>query len=64
MRCPKHDPQPHGDTIDHLRGRVICSRCGLEGLLSNGRPKFGRPRRIIWLRNRPLPAPPTPQVQP
>jgi hypothetical protein len=45
-RCAKHDPQPSGDGLGHVR----CSKCGMEGLLSNGRPRAGRPQKIIWLR--------------
>lgn len=49
-RCPKHEPVPHGDTIQRMGGRVICQRCGMEGLRSSGQRKFGRAPRIIWLR--------------
>jgi hypothetical protein len=49
-RCPKHEPRPLGDTIEQMRGRIICARCGMEGLRSNGSRAFGRPARIIWLR--------------
>jgi hypothetical protein len=45
-RCAKHEPE----TTDALRGYVRCQKCGMEGILSNGRPKLGRPRRIIWFR--------------
>ena len=45
-RCARHDPQPTGDGLGHVQ----CAKCGMQGLLSNGRPRAGRPQKIIWLR--------------
>jgi hypothetical protein len=49
-RCSKHEPKSHGDTLQRLRGDVICAKCGREGMYSRGNRKWGRPPRVIWFR--------------
>jgi hypothetical protein len=51
MRCSKHEPKSPDDVFRMLRGDVVCARCGRRGIKSRGNRKFGRPPRIIWLRD-------------
>jgi hypothetical protein len=50
-RCRKHEPEWRSDNLlDQLAGKVRCKNCGMDGCLSNGQRRFGRPRRVIWFR--------------